>query len=166
MKDLTYIEWQQDGPVATVWLNRPPVNATDQQLYSEIREFFSHTVDYIPHARVAVLAGRGKHFCAGNDLADFQTMDPDNAPERLKLAREAFGDLRLAAPGHRSSPRCRGRIRTRDRGLMRPGHRGRGRTIRDTRGQRRRVGRRKTPLAAGTSRCGAADALHRRPLPG
>ncbi|QHE66664.1 enoyl-CoA hydratase-related protein [Rhodococcus sp. WAY2] len=90
MKDLTYIEWQQDGPVATVWLNRPPVNATDEQLYSEIREFFSHTVDYIPHARVAVLAGSGRHFCAGNDLADFQTMDPDNAPERLKLAREAF----------------------------------------------------------------------------
>lgn len=90
MRDLTFIEWQEDGPIATVWLNRPPVNATDQQLYTEIREFFSHLVDYLPRARVVVLAGRGKHFCAGNDLAEFQTMDPDNAPERLKLAREAF----------------------------------------------------------------------------
>lgn len=88
--DLTFIEWQQDGPVATVWLNRPPVNATDQQLYREIRTFFRSAADLLPHARVVVLAGRGEHFCAGNDLADFQTMTPDNAPERLELAREAF----------------------------------------------------------------------------
>ena len=90
MEDLTFIEWQVDGPVATVWLNRPPVNATDQQLYSEIRQFFGHVTDYLPDARVVVLAGRGKHFCAGNDLGEFRTMDPENAPARLKLAREAF----------------------------------------------------------------------------
>ena len=90
MENLTLIEWQQDDAVATVWLNRPPVNATDQQLYREIRQFFGHLVHYLPQARVVVLAGRGKHFCAGNDLAEFQTLDPDNAPERLELAREAF----------------------------------------------------------------------------
>ncbi|HWD03612.1 MAG TPA: enoyl-CoA hydratase-related protein [Amycolatopsis sp.] len=90
MKDLTFLEWQEDGAIATVWLNRPPVNATDRQLYSEIREFFGNVPDYLPRARVVVLAGKGKHFCAGNDLAEFQTMDPDNAPERLKLARETF----------------------------------------------------------------------------
>lgn len=90
MSELKFIEWSGDGPVATVWLNRPPVNATDQQLYGEIREFFGHVADYLPQARVVVLAGRGKHFCAGNDLADFQTMNPDNAPTQLKLAREAF----------------------------------------------------------------------------
>ncbi|NMN97544.1 enoyl-CoA hydratase-related protein [Antrihabitans stalactiti] len=90
MKDLMFIEWSEEGPVATVWLNRPPLNATDQRFYSEIREFFSHAVEYLPRARVVVLAAKGKHFCAGNDLADFQTLNPDNAPERLKLAREAF----------------------------------------------------------------------------
>jgi enoyl-CoA hydratase len=90
MSDLHLIEWQQDGPIATVWLNRPPVNATDQQLYSEIRTFFRDVERYLPEARVVVLAGRGKHFCAGNDLAEFQTLDPDNAPEQLQRAREAF----------------------------------------------------------------------------
>lgn len=93
MKDLSHIEWDEDGPVATVWLNRLPVNATDQQLYGEIREFFSHLVDYLPGARVVVLAGRGEHFCAGNDLAEFQTLDPDNAPAQLKTAREAFAAI-------------------------------------------------------------------------
>lgn len=90
MSDLKFIEWSEDSPIATVWLNRPPVNATDQQLYGEIREFFSHITSYLPQARAVVLAGKGKHFCAGNDLADFQTMNPENAPKQLKLAREAF----------------------------------------------------------------------------
>ena len=90
MRDLTLLDWQEDGPIATVWLDRPPVNATDHQLYSEIREFFRNLTEYLPRARAVVLAGRGKHFCAGNDLAEFQTMDPENAPERLQLARETF----------------------------------------------------------------------------
>lgn len=90
MPDLQFIDWQSDGPIATVWLDRPPVNATDQQLYGEIRTFFRNVPDYLPEARAVVLAGRGKHFCAGNDLAEFQTLDPDNAPEQLQLAREAF----------------------------------------------------------------------------
>lgn len=90
MDDPTLLEWQEDGPIATVWLNRPPVNATDHQLYSEIRGFFRDLPRYLPRARAVVLAGRGRHFCAGNDLAEFRSMDPDNAPERLQLAREAF----------------------------------------------------------------------------
>lgn len=90
MDDLQLIEWHEDGPIATAWLDRPPVNATDHQLYSEIRTFFRTLPDRLTTARVVVLAGRGKHFCAGNDLAEFQTLDPDNAPERLQLAREAF----------------------------------------------------------------------------
>ncbi|MGW6425101.1 enoyl-CoA hydratase-related protein [Nocardia sp. NPDC055053] len=90
MSELRHLEWREDGPIATVWMNRPPVNATDQPFYAELRHFFSHSRDYLPQARAVVLAGRGRHFCGGNDLADFQTMTPDNAPERLQLAREAF----------------------------------------------------------------------------
>lgn len=36
-----------------------------------------------------VLAGRGKHFCAGNDLSEFQSMNPQNAPSRMKQVRDA-----------------------------------------------------------------------------
>lgn len=90
MRDLRHLEWQEDGPIATVWMNRPPVNATDQELYGELRHFFRHSRDYLPETRAVVLAGRGKHFCGGNDLADFQTMTPENAPAQLRRAREAF----------------------------------------------------------------------------
>jgi len=90
MTAFRHLQWQQDGHVATVWLDRPPVNATDPVLYREIREFFNDLGGHLPDARAVVLAGRGKHFCGGNDLATFQTLNPDNAPEHLRLAREAF----------------------------------------------------------------------------
>jgi enoyl-CoA hydratase len=90
MRQLKFIEWEQDGTVATVWLNKPPVNAVDAEMYVEIRDFFSEIAEYLPGARAVVLAGRGKHFCAGNDLSEFQVLDPNNAPSALKRAREAF----------------------------------------------------------------------------
>ena len=45
---------------------------------------------HLPEARVLVLAGRGKHFCGGNDLEEFKTLDPENSPGRMKEVREAF----------------------------------------------------------------------------
>lgn len=90
MRELKFIEWEQDGAVATVWLNRPPVNAIDGETYTEIKEFFDNVPGYVPGARAVVLAAKGKHFCAGNDLSEFQTMDPANAAASLKRARAAF----------------------------------------------------------------------------
>lgn len=85
-----FIEWQEDQTIGTVWLNRPPVNAVGEEMYAEIQTFFSNIAEYLPTARAVVLAGKGKHFCAGNDLAEFQTMDPTNAAARMKEVREAF----------------------------------------------------------------------------
>jgi enoyl-CoA hydratase len=90
MKNLKFIEWQNDATTATVWLNRPPVNAVNSQMYLEIQELFGNLATYCPEARAIVLAGRGKHFCAGNDLKEFESMNPENAPARMKEVREAF----------------------------------------------------------------------------
>jgi enoyl-CoA hydratase len=90
MTQLKFLEWQNDGTTTTVWLNRAPVNAVNSEMYLEIQEMFGNLATYFPEARAVVLAARGKHFCAGNDLGEFQSMNPENAPERMKLAREAF----------------------------------------------------------------------------
>ena len=90
MKKLKFVEWQNDGTTATVWLNRAPVNALNSEMYLEIQELFGNLATHCAEARAVVLAGRGKHFCAGNDLAEFQSMNPGNAPGRMKQVREAF----------------------------------------------------------------------------
>jgi enoyl-CoA hydratase len=90
MKQFEFIECDDEGTTATLWLNRPPVNAVISEMYVEIRELFGDLAAYLPEARAVVLAGRGKHFCAGNDLSEFQSMNPQNAPSRMKQVREAF----------------------------------------------------------------------------
>jgi enoyl-CoA hydratase len=85
-----HLDVEIENHVATVWLNRPPVNAVDGQLYDDIQQVFSAPDALADDIRVMVLAGRGAHFCGGNDLGDFATMTPDNANERMWHVREAF----------------------------------------------------------------------------
>ncbi|GAA0570698.1 enoyl-CoA hydratase-related protein [Actinomadura livida] len=89
MGDAT-LSWEVADRVATVWLDRPPVNAVDQDLYRELSGLFEDLGRLGDDVRAVVLAGRGRHFCAGNDLGEFQTMTPANAPARMREVRRAF----------------------------------------------------------------------------
>jgi enoyl-CoA hydratase len=83
-----------EGPLIIVTLDRPPVNAVDRAMYAEIRDTFNGLREAFPDGRVVVLEGAGRHFCAGNDLGDFETMTSANAPERMQGVREAFWAVR------------------------------------------------------------------------
>jgi enoyl-CoA hydratase/carnithine racemase len=78
-----------DG-VFTVTMQRPPVNAVDLLMYRELYELFVDIDQLGPGVRAVVLTGHGRHFCAGNDLDDFATMNGDNVRERMFHVREAF----------------------------------------------------------------------------
>jgi enoyl-CoA hydratase/carnithine racemase len=82
-----------DG-VANVVMDRPPVNAVSLTMYDELYRLFSRIDQIGPDVRAVVLSGAGKHFCAGNDLDDFETMSPDNARVRMFHVREAFFAVR------------------------------------------------------------------------
>lgn len=89
--DLTRFEIElADDGVATVAMARPPVNAVDLVMYRELRDLFTDIDQIGPGVRAVVLTSAGKHFCAGNDLDDFATMDSDNVRERMFHVREAF----------------------------------------------------------------------------
>jgi enoyl-CoA hydratase len=77
-----------DDRVARVTLDRPPVNAADARLLSELHDAF----DALRSAPVdaVVLTGAGRVFCAGNDLHEFAAMDAERAEELMYLARRAF----------------------------------------------------------------------------
>ncbi len=86
----TRLDIELDRGVATVTMNRPPVNAVDLLMYRELRGLFADIDQIGAGVRVVVLTGAGKHFCAGNDLEDFAAMDESNVRERMFHVREAF----------------------------------------------------------------------------
>ena len=75
--------------VAEVCLNRPEsANAMNAAMWPELEACFNE-LDANEHVRAIVLAGNGKHFCAGIDLLMLQTLsvstgDPARASERLR----------------------------------------------------------------------------------
>lgn len=66
--EYTVISFEKKGYVAEVFLDRPEKsNAMSPAFWPEIRDVFEK-IDADPDIRVAVLAGKGKNFCAGLDL--------------------------------------------------------------------------------------------------
>jgi enoyl-CoA hydratase len=91
MTEHVRLEVADDG-VATVTLDRPPVNAVTQAMYREIRAVLEE-VGRDERVKVAILTGAGRHFCGGNDLNEFMTLSPENSPERMREVREAFWSI-------------------------------------------------------------------------
>ncbi len=61
------IDFKADGPVARITLNRPDrLNSFTAQMHGELRDALANLSD----ARVVVLTGAGRGFCAGQDLND------------------------------------------------------------------------------------------------
>lgn len=81
-----------DRGIAEVRLNRPDKsNAMNDAMWQEIRQAFAW-IDATPEARVAILSGAGKNFCAGIDLAMLGSIQqriahPDGARSREALRR-------------------------------------------------------------------------------
>src|SRR5438874_4958865 len=61
------IDFKADGPIARITLNRPDrLNSFTVQMHDELRDALANLGD----ARVLVLTGAGRGFCAGQDLND------------------------------------------------------------------------------------------------
>jgi methylglutaconyl-CoA hydratase len=85
------IEFEQQGPVRTVWLARPDLhNAFDSGMIAALHDAFE-AADAEPGVRVMVLAARGRSFCAGADLEWMKSLvdadRDDNLRDSLELAR-------------------------------------------------------------------------------
>jgi enoyl-CoA hydratase len=83
------LELTLDSHVATVSLNRPDkANAMSATMWTDLQACFEW-LDDEPSVRVVILAGNGKHFCAGLDLSMFsalmgQSSDPARRAEFLR----------------------------------------------------------------------------------
>ncbi len=84
---LASLEVVDEGPVRTLWLNRPEVhNALDEQLIAGLTAAMQDA-GRDAGVRVVVLAGRGRSFCAGGDLNWMQRAARNGEAENLADAR-------------------------------------------------------------------------------
>ena len=76
-KALRHLAVTRAGAVATVTLDRPPVNAVDLEV---IDEFLRAVADVAadPAVRAVIVTGRERRFCAGADIAMLQDLSPQN----------------------------------------------------------------------------------------
>jgi enoyl-CoA hydratase len=79
------------GNVATVALNRPPVNALGRAIREELLQCFDAMHDRTD-VRAVVLTGHGKFFCAGADIKERTqlTGEPGEYGALNRLVREVF----------------------------------------------------------------------------
>ncbi|HNB65061.1 MAG TPA: enoyl-CoA hydratase/isomerase family protein [Rhodocyclaceae bacterium] len=93
---MTYetLEIERAGAVATVWMNRPQVhNAFNETLIAELGGAWA-ALDADDAVRVVVLAGRGRSFSAGADLAWMQRAGAASVDDNLADAGRLAGMLR------------------------------------------------------------------------
>ncbi|MHB1127954.1 MAG: enoyl-CoA hydratase/isomerase family protein [Bacillota bacterium] len=86
---------QRNGGVLTLTLNRPEKhNAVSMQLHNELSQVF-HDVKEDKEAKVLVITGAGKAFCAGGDLEWIKELALNNqaAIENLTEAKKIITDL-------------------------------------------------------------------------
>lgn len=68
MTNYQTIEFEKQGDIGTVWLNRPEIhNAFNEVMIQEVIDCIE-AVNTMEDIRVVILRGKGKSFCAGADL--------------------------------------------------------------------------------------------------
>jgi methylglutaconyl-CoA hydratase len=91
------VEITTDRRIATLWLNRPQRhNAFDEDLIQALTGALRQ-VEQDPAVRVVVLAGRGRSFCAGGDLAWMRRMADHDFDDNLRDAGALAEMLRTLA---------------------------------------------------------------------
>lgn len=94
---MTTLDITRDGPVATIWMNRPEVhNAFDETLIADLTAACCD-LDADDSVRAVVLAGRGKSFSAGADLAWMKRAANYTVEENLADAGALAAMLRTLA---------------------------------------------------------------------
>jgi enoyl-CoA hydratase/carnithine racemase len=91
LADFQFIKYSIENHIGRMTLNRPPVNALNRQLVSEIFAA-AHLVNRDvarKEVRVLILASEGAHFCAGADLKERKEIPEDQVVHVVQGIRDA-----------------------------------------------------------------------------
>jgi len=88
------IDLAVDGRIATVTLNKLPVNALTSDLYAELGEMFLRFVTRDDINCVVIASSSPKTFCAGKDLKEFLGATLEDDPRQAWIVRRTFEAIR------------------------------------------------------------------------
>lgn len=80
---------EKEGELAIVKINRPPVNALNSEVVTEIHQLFDE-LGHDPEVKVIILTGEGKAFVAGADISEMVEFDTSGGAEFSKNGQAAF----------------------------------------------------------------------------
>lgn len=87
----------RDGAVATITLNRPPVNAISSQVLAEVQHA-ARTLNNDGTTKAVLVIGGGKHFAAGADIKEISGLSPGEAVDEFSAkGQEAFLEIERAS---------------------------------------------------------------------
>lgn len=88
-----FIEEQYENHVATITINRPPVNPLSTQVFKELADVFQK-IDQNDDIRVVVLTGDGdRAFVAGADINEMKDLDLVGINKMNKTSRAVFTQI-------------------------------------------------------------------------
>lgn len=90
--EFSMMRLEQQGPVALLTINRPPVNALNQALLHEVFGAVG-MVSRMQGVRALVVTGEGKAFVAGADIAEMQNMSVSEATNFSAMGQAVFSSL-------------------------------------------------------------------------
>ncbi|WP_181428433.1 enoyl-CoA hydratase-related protein [Mycolicibacterium moriokaense] len=99
---MTTVRYAVESGVASIVLDRPPVNAYDDELHDQLNAAW-YRAARDADARVIVVRAEGKHFCAGADMDAEHSVnrDPDamSPPEEMSFIRNLMKPTIAAVQG-------------------------------------------------------------------
>ena len=88
MPEYQNLLFDRSGPITTITLNRPHKhNALDRVLSDELNQAVRQVRDD-RDCRILILRGAGDTFCAGDDIAEFNTWGPEDPYWQVRLYQE------------------------------------------------------------------------------
>jgi enoyl-CoA hydratase/carnithine racemase len=97
---MSYVEYKKKGHIVTITLNRPErLNALGKEVTDEIVDACKK-VDSDKEARVAIITGTGRAFCAGNDVREMHEVGgPPNPVHAAYIVAEVTKPVIAAVNG-------------------------------------------------------------------
>jgi 2-(1,2-epoxy-1,2-dihydrophenyl)acetyl-CoA isomerase len=97
MSDFEHLEFEKQGAIARIFLNRPAAaNGMNAVLNRELKQAAA-ACDRDAEIKVVVLGGRGRFFCAGGDIREMLSHGDDIGPALQALADDLHAAISIFA---------------------------------------------------------------------